>query len=241
MNTKPEEMLKQARENLRLTQAEVADRAGISPRFYQRLESGIFPKFKAETVKAVDGVLGTNVHDLIYGVKFPRETEINEPRPPYLTERQEQKMTISTLMVPLAPIKAQAGYISSHDLFDFIEKLDKFPMAPGINPRGAEWRWFEVAGESMEPTLYEGDYILCSLVPQEDWLSLENYYLYVIVTTGNMWVKRIVKHKGGYVMHSDNKRVKQRPLDVTEVKEIWKVRRHLNARMPAPEKVIIQD
>jgi phage repressor protein C with HTH and peptisase S24 domain len=172
----------------------------------------------------------------------PRET--SNDKKPFHKERQENKMTVSTYLVPLVQIKAQAGYIMSHEFADFIEELEKYPMAPGINPRGTEWRWFEVQGESMEPTLFEGDYILCSFVPGEDWKNLEDYYLYVVVTQKNLWIKRIVKNtkdKNEILLFSDNKKVKPRPVRLEDIKEVWKVRRHLNARMPPPEKIIINN
>jgi phage repressor protein C with HTH and peptisase S24 domain len=220
--------IKDLREKKNLTQAELSDATGIPRDRIAKWEQGKGSP-KAQDYKVLEEFFGNSMEEV------PREKK------PFIEERREQKMIISTLMVPLVPIKAQAGYISSHELTDFIEKLDKFPMAPGINPRGAEWRWFEVSGESMEPTLYEGDYILCSMVPQEDWRNLENYYLYVIVSVGNMWVKRLVKRKPGeWIMHSDNKKVKQRPVDFAEVREIWKVRRHLNARMPPPERISVE-
>jgi phage repressor protein C with HTH and peptisase S24 domain len=184
--------------------------------------------------------------EIIQSVKSKLDIDLNDISIPFHEERRSNKLMVSALMVPLVPIKAQAGYIQSHDLIDFIEQLEKFPMAPGINPRGAEWRWFEVQGESMEPTLYEGDYLLCSMVPQDDWQNLENYYLHVIVAKGSMWVKRVFrKSKTVWVLISDNKKIKkehiQRDIPVEDIREVWKVRRHLNARMPPPEKIVIHD
>lgn len=230
--------LKEKRKELNLSVPALGLHLQIPPDRIYKWEKGTKPSDMGD-YKKIERFLESGLET------FPRETEptqASEPTQPYLNHRQEQKMTVSTYMVPLVPIKAQAGYITSHELTDFIEKLEKFPMAPGINPRGHEWRWFEVAGESMEPTLFEGDYILCSLVNQEDWRNLEDFYLYCIVTVGNMWVKRIVKTKNGtIVLHSDNTKVKQRDLNLEEIREIWKVRRHLNARMPAPEKIKINN
>jgi phage repressor protein C with HTH and peptisase S24 domain len=233
------------------TQVEVADYLGITDRTIQNyLDEEKPTKPHQKTIRNI-GELYTKVikegikinpqtGELSLSGQAPKVVVLPAEAPAgsgFLKERMEHKMTISTLMVPLVPIKAQAGYITSHELFDFIDKLERFPMAPGINPRGAEWRWFEVSGESMEPTLYEGDYILCSMVNQEDWRNLENYYMYCIVTTGNMWVKRIVKKDGQIFMYSDNKKVKPREITFEEIREIWKVRRHLNARIPPPEKI----
>lgn len=159
----------------------------------------------------------------------------------FMEERKEQKMTISTFLVPLVPIKAQAGYVRSHDLVDFIDQLDKYPMAPGLNPRGADWRWFEVEGESMEPKLYSGDYVLASSVPAVDWLeNLEETYIYVFVTNRRLIIKRARLKGGKWIMYSDNDPAEV-PIDFGEVREIWKVRRQLNARLSDDRKIVITE
>lgn len=227
------EKIEQARVLAGLTQDEMAKKLGIQRSTYQYWEKAT-PSL--DKIRKVAAALGLTVDHFLSD-----NDESFVSRETYREQLQEQKMTIKTYLVPLVPIKVQAGYIESYMLDEFIEKLERFPMAPGINPRGAEWRWFEVQGESMEPTLFEGDYILCSSVNQEDWGSLENYYMYVIVTGGEnrgMWVKRI-KRRGSLqiTLYSDNKKVKPRLIELSEVREVWKVRRHLNARMPPPEKI----
>jgi transcriptional regulator with XRE-family HTH domain len=78
MTTKPEKLIKDARERMRLTQAEVAEKSGVSPRFYQRMEGGTFPKFKSETVRAIDRILGTKVYELLYDTKIPTASSESE-------------------------------------------------------------------------------------------------------------------------------------------------------------------
>jgi phage repressor protein C with HTH and peptisase S24 domain len=222
--------LRAKRKQLNLSVPDIAAALGIPKDRIYKWEKGSKPS-DIEDYRKIEHFIQTGLENV------PRETP---EQLSFIQDRLNHKLTVNTLLVPLVPIKAQAGYISSHDLVDYIEKLEKFPMAPGINPRGTEWRWFEVQGESMEPTLYEGDYILCSRVPDEDWRHLDNYYLYCIVTTGNMWIKRIVKRgKDELILVSDNKKIKQRAISMEEIREIWKVRRHLNARMPPPEKITV--
>lgn len=69
------EKIKKAREAKGFTQDAIATAMAIlmkesySTRQYQRLEGGDFPKFKREVVKALDYVLNTNFHDIIYADK----------------------------------------------------------------------------------------------------------------------------------------------------------------------------
>lgn len=64
--------------------------------------------------------------------------------------------------MPLVTIKARAGYLSSYENIDLINSLDKYAIPPGVSYTGAIWRYFEVDGDSMEPALQRGDYVLCS-------------------------------------------------------------------------------
>lgn len=66
------EKIKKAREAKGFKQEALASAMAIllkktySVRQYQRLEGGEFPKFKTDVVKALDTVLDTNFHDIIY-------------------------------------------------------------------------------------------------------------------------------------------------------------------------------
>jgi len=74
---KPKDILKKAREEKRITQAEMADRIangmkqGYSLRQYQRLEDGQFPKYKMNAIIQVDQILGTHLAAIIYDKTTP--------------------------------------------------------------------------------------------------------------------------------------------------------------------------
>src|SRR5688572_14580227 len=140
--------------------------------------------------------------------KFSREIRAEEQEAPYsvksgslagrdfLNSRREHKNSTVPFTAPMVPAKARAGYVKSYDQVDFLDTLEKYALPPGISHIGAVWRYFEVGGDSMEPTLHSGDIVLASQVPQEDWAQLRNFYIYVIVTEKDMWIKRIYAEKG---------------------------------------------
>jgi phage repressor protein C with HTH and peptisase S24 domain len=146
-------------------------------------------------------------------------------------------------MVPLVPIKAQAGYSKGFANTDFINKLEMFPIVPGIDYRGAAWRYFEVEGDSMEDTFKEGQYLLASQVIQEDWQNIDNFYVYIIVTDDKVFIKRLAKVRGKdyWAAISDNEsRYPQFALPVRDVKELWKYRRHIDWDASPPKKFEIK-
>lgn len=150
----------------------------------------------------------------------------------YTQQRWQNKLSAGAILVPLIPIKAQAGYAKTNDIVEFLLHLEKYPIPPGVDYRGYEWCWFEVEGDSMLPNFHEGDFILCSLVPSDQWKKLERDHPHVLVTEEKgVLLKRILqKSKDEWWLESDNKQYKDEPIKVKEIKEVWKFRKKLSDR-----------
>jgi len=144
-------------------------------------------------------------------------------------------------LVPLVGIKAQAGYVKGYEQTDFIETLQKYSLPPGVNPAGAVWRYFEIDGDSMEPSLSAGDIVLATMVPHEDWNDIKNFCVYVIHTKDQLLIKRIFrKSVTEWVLISDNEETTpQVLLNVEDVKQLWLFRRQIRSRVPQPKEVKI--
>lgn len=150
----------------------------------------------------------------------------------FLEKRRAQKNISTPFMVPLVPVKAQAGYAKSYNNSDFINDLELYPILPGIDPRGAVWRFFEVQGDSMETRLYDNDLVLVSMVPPEDWKDVKKEQVYVVVTEEAVYVKIIYpKDADHWILKSSNKRHKERIVAVKDVKELWRFRRLVSSRI----------
>jgi phage repressor protein C with HTH and peptisase S24 domain len=163
-------------------------------------------------------------------------TELEETGSPkkktFREELREKKNIPKQFMVPLVPVRAQAGYARSFDSSEFIERLDLYPILPGIDPRGAVWRYFEIQGDSMEPGLYDSDLVLVSMVPPEDWGDLKKGQVYVIVTADNVLIKQIYPHdKENWILTSSNKRHKQKLIAIRDIREVWLYRRHVTNKI----------
>ena len=152
--------------------------------------------------------------------------------------RHKKQQSRDPFLVPLVPVKAQAGYVKAIDQEVFMDTLEKYALPPGVNPHGAVWRYWEVEGESMEPAFHSGDIILTSQVHQMDWENLRNFYLYVIVTKDRVLFKRLFcKNLLEWVLISENEEHSpQQLLRAEDVKEVWVFRRHIVNKAP-PSKV----
>jgi phage repressor protein C with HTH and peptisase S24 domain len=241
---KPKDILKKAREEKRITQAEMADRIakglnqGYSLRQYQRLEDGQFPKYKMNAIIQIDQILGTNLAAIIYdknvhtdadeGVYQKKQIESD-----YLKQRRAQKNTPQPYLVPLVPMKAIAGYVKSYDQIEFMDTLEKYSLPPGVSPIGAIWQYFEIAGDSMEPTFQSGDVVLASQVPFDDWAHIRNFYVYIILTEKDLWIKHVyAESRDEWILISENETAyKPFVVKVADIRELWVMRRHIKKEL----------
>jgi phage repressor protein C with HTH and peptisase S24 domain len=141
-------------------------------------------------------------------------SSVGEHHESYIQKRRKLKQSnTGPFMVPLVPVKAQAGYVRAYDQAMYVDALEKYALPPGVNPQGAVWRYWEIEGDSMEPAFHNKDIILTSQVHQFDWENLRNFYLYVIVTNEKVLFKRVfAKNDLEWVLISENEDVYQQQL-----------------------------
>lgn len=158
-----------------------------------------------------------------YGPMFKEESQVPKK------EKENKIMYV--------PMEAHAGYCDQ--FHETVPKDDlEFFSVPGYHPNYGEHRCFDVAGDSMEPTLFCGDKIICSLVSSDNaYSSLRDNYVYVIITNGDIVVKRVInnlKIDGTILLKSDNNFYKNRAIEGQEIKEIWMVNLKISPFMPNP-------
>ena len=89
------------------------------------------------------------------------------------------------------PVPAQTSYASELSNPKFIQNLPSFTL-PDYKYKVGTHRSFDAAGDSMEPTLFEGDKIVCSFIEPTLWESgMKDGYVYVIVTQDDIVIRRV--------------------------------------------------
>ena len=227
------------RKSLGLNQAGFAGKIGYSREVVSKVENGKMEpsKWFVEAVLKLQNEY--SFHNLSDDVnilgKFSQSTRKSQKS--YLEQRQEQKNIPFQLLVPLVGIKAQAGYVKGYEQTDFLEALEKYSLPPGVNPAGAVWRYFEIDGDSMEPTLSAGDVVLATMVPVEDWNDIKDFSVYIIHTADQLLIKRLYKKSNKeWVLISDNEELyPQVAINVEDVKQIWLLRRQIRSKAPQPK------
>jgi transcriptional regulator with XRE-family HTH domain len=231
------------RKSLGLNQEDFGRKIGYSREVVSKVENGKMEpsKWFVEAVLQFqnDYHFEQSGHDVKILGKFSQGTK--KIYRPYFEQRQELKNIPSEYLVPLVGIKAQAGYVKGFEQTDFIEALEKYSLPPGVNPKGLEWSYFEVDGDSMEPTLSAGDILLTSLLPHEDWSEIKNFCVYILLTDEQLLVKRVYrKNETEWILISDNSEsYPQVSIDVAKIKQVWTLRRHIRSKVPQPKEVKI--
>lgn len=142
-----------------------------------------------------------------------------------LTRHFSERNNSGRRNITLVPDRALAGYALEHQHDNFMEELPKFSI-PNLD---GDLVAFEISGDSMMPTITNGDIVVCE--PTERGASLRDNHVYVIVTDVVV-AKRIQQIKEGNQMRliSDNGDVyKPYSVDLEEVRQILKVKCRLTS------------
>lgn len=134
------------------------------------------------------------------------------------------------------PIAAQAGYGGNITDVTYFKNLPSFSL-PDRRFQTGTHRCFDIAGDSMEPSLFAGDQVVCSYIEPENWAkSIKDQYVYVVVTHSDVVIKRLenkINDMSCIVLISDNDYYDRYKLDVEDIVEIWMVRSRISAFMPS--------
>ncbi|MEM9884810.1 MAG: S24 family peptidase [Bacteroidota bacterium] len=165
--------------------------------------------------------------------------------PMFMTENDHKDFRVLTIVTNVqederivhVPIPAQAGYSAEMSNPTFIQDLPTFNL-PDYKYKVGTHRAFDVSGDSMEPTLFEGDKVVCSFLEPTLWESaIKDNYVYVVVTHGDVVVKRVfskLKEQKKLRLESDNDSYHPYTVNLRDVRELWYVRAKISPFLPSP-------
>ena len=126
--------------------------------------------------------------------------------------------------VVYVPIKARAGYLNGYGDTGYIESLPSFNMPHLTN---GTYRCFEVYGNSMVRTFFDGDLVFGKYV--ESLSDIKDGRVYVIVSRDDgIVLKRVINRideRGKLILKSDNKsgNYPTYTIDAQDIMEVWYV------------------
>ncbi len=151
----------------------------------------------------------------------------------------EEVVTEKRSEISYVPYAAEAGYGDQLLDVEYVRELPSFTL-PGDAYKYGTFRCFDVNGDSMEPSLYSGEKIVCSKVEKTDWINnIRDNYVYVIVTSNSIVVKRVENKlsEGKLIAMSDNTFYENYEIHGEDIVEIWKVKEKISTFMPCPKNV----
>jgi phage repressor protein C with HTH and peptisase S24 domain len=165
--------------------------------------------------------------------------------PMFMKEEEQKNFRVLTIVTDAqnderivhVPIPAQAGYASESSDPTFVQELPTYTL-PDYKYKVGTHRSFDVAGDSMEPTLFEGDKVVCSYIEPTLWeTAIKDSYVYVFVTKGDVLVKRVankIKEDKTLILISDNAYYEPYQIKISDINEIWYVRAKISPFLPSP-------
>ncbi len=142
--------------------------------------------------------------------------------------------------IAYVPYEVQAGYIDQFHQDNYVEELVTFSL-PDPRYQHGNYRCFDVIGDSMEPSIYSGDKLICQNVEQQYWMSsIKNNYVYVIISNEGVVVKRVINRisqDGILRLISDNDFYPDIELFAGDIKEVWLVTSKISSFMQSPNNI----
>lgn len=168
--------------------------------------------------------------------------------PMFMTEESHQNFRVLTAitnpedeeLIVHVPLPAQAVYAAELGDPSFVQDLPSFSL-PDYKYRVGTHRSFDVPGDSMEPTLFEGDKVICSFLEPSLWeTGIKDNFAYVIVTRSDVVVKRInnyLQESKEIELVSDNNFYETYRVPMKDLKELWYVRARITPFLPSPKNI----
>ncbi len=143
----------------------------------------------------------------------------------------------------LVSTRAAAGYAAGGFTEpEFLQDLPTFSL-PDRAFKNGTFRAFQVTGESMQPTLCEGDWVICRYVEQWD-RDIRDTFVHVVVTAERPVVKRLLNRlndRGQLSLLSDNPAFATQFIDATDVQEVWVAVGRLSRQFANPRYDLVQE
>jgi|GEM_PF-833351 len=212
------------REIMGFSQKDFAEKIGITQGALSQIESG---KSHAsfDTIKKISDEFNINCNWLIKGigqVSLEKSEELHVPEVRISTTLTQLPSMREKALIPLVREEAHAGYVTGFEDGEYIKTLDVYQI-PGFEK--GNYRLFEVAGDSMLPTIHPREIVVCEFV--KTWTDIENGTLCVLISKEGIVAKRAYYYednRSAIILKSDNPKFKTYSMPVEEVLEVWTIK-----------------
>jgi SOS-response transcriptional repressor LexA len=94
--------------------------------------------------------------------------------------------------VPIVNRKAAAFYLTGYQTQEYFEELDAMTVPAYLLRGSGQGLVIQAVNDSMEDTIFDGDYLICRLVERANWIEIPDFTICVVVTESRgIQVKRV--------------------------------------------------
>lgn len=138
------------------------------------------------------------------------------------------------VMVDFIPLSAHASFVESLDGSEVeFEQMPIVPFNEAERLDAAAYKIFEVSGDSMQPSLTDGAYILVKEIPETQWHYAEG--VVVAVYSEFVVVKRVAANRlltdNCLVLSSDNPRYGDMTVPLSDLRALYKAKRIISSKI----------
>jgi hypothetical protein len=135
------------------------------------------------------------------------------------------------------PAGLQSRYASNKFKAHIMEELPVFSL-PDQNYNSEHFRCFEVVGDQMEPTLYEGERVVGRYVEPMFWNNgIKDNMVFVLVTKSDVHIGRAINHlkeTKSILFTFDNSYFKSMQIPKAEIQEVWQIALKISPFLASP-------
>lgn len=179
----------------------------------------------------------------------PSDLEVHAAASPTVQRGGDLRILVTTVdasgqdNISLVSTRAAAGYAAGGFTEpEFLQDLPAFSL-PDRAFKNGTFRAFQVTGESMQPTLCEGDWVICRYVEQWD-RDIRDTFVHVVVTAERPVVKRLLNRladRRQLSLLSDNPAFPTQFVDGADVREVWVAVARLSRQFANPRYDLVQE
>lgn len=194
-----------------------------------------YPQMRAEWLMRGEGEMLQSAESL------KNNSVLSRPAP---VELHFEPDTSGNKRAPWINYKAAANYLTGYQSQERYEEVEALSLPREIMPGKQPYTAFTVTGESMEPTFFAEDIVLCQQIPQTRWLELRGELLCVVVSrTHGIQLKRVTVRKELRLLRCRSDNPRSVPFDISlnddedsqsDVLELWSFEWLLTKRNDPP-------
>lgn len=114
--------------------------------------------------------------------------------------------------------EVEAGFVADHTDPEVLSRMEAY-FLPGFSE--SDNLIFKVSGDSMWPTVSDGDYLVCRRI--EEFQRVVNSSLAVILLKDKLLVKRVERQKESWLLKSDKQDGEDARVDPKQIRAVWEV------------------